>query len=89
MTIKGAGKGLVSVTKAPGLGGGPGASLTLPHPNVQHLQEHVGQVFGGGAKPRNPLASSTPRGADNAAGAKLAPSPVQERIASSMLGGGS
>ena len=89
MTIKGGGKGLMSITKAPGAGSGPGASLTLPHPDVAHLQAHVGQVFGSGGapKPRSPMASSTPRGATSAGGSKLAPSPAAAKIASSMLGG--
>ena len=85
MTIKPGGKGgLVSHTKAPG-----GAALTMPHPNVAHLSNHVAQVFG----PQKPAKASTiqagtPRSArDAGGGAAIQPSPAMAQIASSMSGG--
>jgi hypothetical protein len=89
MTIKPGGKGgVISVTKAPGARGGPGASLTMPHPTPQHLANHVAQVFG----PQKPAKASsvqagTPRSArDAGGGAAMQPSPAMAQIASSMSG---
>ena len=83
MTIKGAGKGLTSITKAPG-----GAALTMPHPNLAHLQDHIGKVFGP-AKPAkaSSIAAGTPRSASSSGGEKVSPSPMMAQIASSMSGG--
>lgn len=82
MSIKDGPKGLMSTTKL------PMASITMPHPTVAHLQEHVGKMFGA-PKPAkaSPLRAGTPGAATNSGGGKVAPSPGQAKIAASMLGG--
>ena len=88
MSIKDGPKGLMSTTKMPGPRTGmPGLSVTQPHPNLAHLQQHVANTFGPQAGAKNDQVSAgTPRSAKTSGGKSVSPSPTQAMVASSMLG---
>jgi hypothetical protein len=85
LSIEPAAKGMMS-TPHPAEYSGKSPLPTF-HPNVAHLQAHIGKLFGAKkATGGSALRAGTPRSATNAGGGGIAPSPAQAKIASSMLG---
>lgn len=85
LSIEPAAKGMMSTPHPTEFSGK--SPLPTFHPNVAHLQAHIGKMFGP-AKPKGggALRAGTPRSASNAGAGAIAPSPQQAKIASSMLG---
>lgn len=60
-----------------------GPQMPTIHPNVAHLQAHVGKIFGGAN--RAATASGGKKGASKKARPAAPPSPMQSQIAKQMM----